>query len=189
MAGQPVMQSITRKLEEEFGGEDWVYDQLASGVVVGKVAEQLGISRRYLYFWRDQRGHKERRKPLWEEAIRMAGEAHAEGVFDDLDNVPDHASSAQVSLASAKAKHRTWLAGKLDRERFGERGMELSFSIGELHLRALQSSKVEHIEEADVEILDDGDTDVEALEGDAQAPEPLALPVAPDSTDELADLL
>lgn len=204
MAGQPVLEELERKIREDKGGEEWVYDQLANGRTVGDVAEELGISRRYMYRWRDRKGCKERRKPLWEEAIRMSGAAQAErglreleGLDKDEDGGRRIPMSAEVQLAGSRAKYRQWLAGKYDPEGFGDRGIELSFSLGELHLQALQRPRelpvveAELIEDDEVEV--DGDP-VEDTGDVAQASERTALPTSaspePEATDddELAEL-
>jgi transposase-like protein len=142
MAGRPVLAEVNRKLREEMGGEEFVFNALANGETVGQVARKLGISRRYLYYWRDEKGERERRAPLWAEAILLAGGAHAERGLEGLEaleRVKD-LTAPQVSLASALARHRSWLAGKLDPEGFGDRN-EISFSFGDLHLQVIQQGR------------------------------------------------
>ena len=139
------------------GGEEWLWDQLADGRTVASVAEELGVSRRYLYVWRDRRAHKHRLKPLWEAAIRMSAEADLEKTmaeFARLDRViervtPDgeiereeripHAS--EVQLVSGRAKLRQWLAAKKDPEVYGDRvGVDVKVDLGDMHMAALQAA-------------------------------------------------
>lgn len=204
MPGQPVLEEVERKLREELGGEEWVFDQLAEGRTVGQVAEDLGISRRYLYRWRDRIAHKERRRALWKEAMQMSGAAQAERGLQELETVDRDESgahripmSAEVQLAGSRAKYRQWLAGKLDPETYGDKGLEMSFSFGDLHLQALQRPRELPAAVVEGEWEEEGDS-TDDVDGVAQAPEPSALPASPDpeprveapetSDDELADL-
>jgi hypothetical protein len=130
---------------------------LADGVPVGQVAKALGISRRYLYMWRDRPGHQERLKPMWEAAMKMSAEADLENStmeFDRLDReiMDDNGetirripAATEVQLVSGRAKFRQWLAAKKDPERFGDKnGVEVNLNFGDLHLQALQGAKASH---------------------------------------------
>jgi hypothetical protein len=183
------LERVERLLVEKYGGEDYVFDQLASGRSVGDVAGDLGISRRYLYYWRDRLGHKERRKPLWEEAIRFAGEAHAERGMAELDGLGVDVNSPQVQLATSKSNFRKWLAAKSDPERYGDKAAGITFNLGDLHIQALQQPRDVPVIEAEVvEVLEGGSSE---QEDDAQTSEQQLLPPSPstDSHDELWELL
>jgi len=153
------MQQLIRDIEAMPEGEEWVFDQLADGQTVAQVAETLGVSRRYLYMWRDRQGHKERLKPIWEAAIRMSAEADLEKStheFARLDRVIDVTEngepihrvplSSEVQLMTGRAKFRQWYAGKKDPERFGEKdaSINLNFNVGDLHVDAVQAAKERH---------------------------------------------
>lgn len=171
MPGRPRMRELCRDIDA-LGGPDWVMDRLADGVPVGQVASELGVSRRYLYMWRDRPGHRDELREKWSAAMRMSAEAEVERIshdFDRLDRVimvsddgeeirrvPE---SSEVTLATGRAKYRMWLAARKDPERFGEQKPEVavSFSIGDLHLGALQSIKARDVEPAvlEAEVIED----------------------------------
>jgi hypothetical protein len=156
---------------------------------VGQLAAKFGLSRRMMYRWRDIPEHKARRKPLWEAAIRLAGGAHAELGLEALVALQskESLSPAEVTLASALAKHRQWLAGKLDPEGYGDRGVELNFSFGELHLRAIQRPRptVEGVPVAEGLSGGSGEED-DAQASERQLPPPSA-PIVDD--DELWEMM
>jgi hypothetical protein len=156
MAGRPKMRALETTISEKPGGEDWLYEQLADGVTVGELAAQLGISRRYLYMWRDQPNHRDRRREMWSEAIRISAEVDADliGVeFDRLDRViaTDEEGnpvrriphSAEVALATGRAKFRQWRAACKDPERFGrkDRNVNVTVSVQQDHLAAIKRAK------------------------------------------------
>lgn len=194
MAGRPTQQLMNAAIEER-GGAEWVFDQISDGVPIGRIAEELGCSRRLLYRWRDQEGFEERRR-FWEEAIRLSAEAHAELGMEELDK--GALTSAQAALQNYRAKYRQWYASKRDPLGFGEsrgasRGGTNILNFGELHLRTLQhGSRPEdqhHIVEATVEYIEDAEGDPEYLSGgESQAPEPQALPAPASPEDDLGEL-
>ena len=155
MAGRPLLRKTNTLISEKPGGEEWVYEQLAAGQTVGQVAESLGISRRFLYYWRDQ--EKERRKPLWQEAIRISAEVDADAVLEEYERL-DRAigvdeegntvhripHSAEVALATGRAKYRQWRASIKDPARFATKPdtqVNVQVNVGDAHLAALQRAK------------------------------------------------
>lgn len=183
MAGRPRMRQLVADIEAKEGGEEWVFDQLADGRPVRAVAGDLGISRRYLYMWRDRPGHKERLKPMWEAAVRMSAEAMLENTtadFDRLDRVIETdavtgeqihriPAASEVQLVTGRAKFRQWLAARRDPDQFGEQaaggGVNVNLNFGDLHLEALANVKArEALPPIPAEILEayeEDDHDVE----------------------------
>jgi hypothetical protein len=162
------MQQLVRDIKAKPGGEEWVMDQLADGRTVRSIAEELGVSRRYLYMWRDRQGHRERLKPMWEAAVRLSAEADLEASiadFDRLDRVIYTGEDGQeerrvpqaseVQLATGRAKFRQWLAGRKDPEKYGEEkgGVNVNLNIGDLHVQAVESVKQAHRLEARTEAM------------------------------------
>lgn len=148
MAGRPKMQALERQLANEFGGEDWVFDQIADGRPIKEIAARFGVSRPFFYRWRDVPAHRKRRRAKWAEAMRISAEAHAEDGFEELDELTKGRNGerripapGEVQAVTGKSKYRQWLAAKRDPERFGDKGLELNFSIGALHLEALKASR------------------------------------------------
>jgi len=178
VAGRPRMRQLVADIEAKPEGVEWVMDRLADGDTVASIAADLGVSRRYLYMWRDRPGHKERLKPMWEAAIRMSAEADLENSLEDfqrLDRVidtdattgePIHRvpASSEVQLVTGKAKFRQWLASRKDPERYGEKdsGMNLNLNFGDLHVQAVQEAKRRHALQAPVveaEVLEEEEDD------------------------------
>ncbi|MGE0278333.1 MAG: hypothetical protein AB7R40_23300 [Nitrospiraceae bacterium] len=186
MPGRKMLDALCRAIEEK-GGEDYIFEQLSDGIPVGKIAAEFNVSRRMIYRWRDLKGF-EHRAALWAEALKLSGEAHAEKGLEALE-APMQAPS-DVQLAGHKSKYRQWLAGHRDREAFGDKGIELNFSIGQIHLAAVQESKnLLPVQEAEVLAIED--------EQEAGSVEALAPPVdvAPSASEpdglpaELSELL
>ena len=184
MAGRPRMRQLIADIEAKDEGVEWVFDQLADGRTVRSVAEELGVSRRYLYMWRDRPEAKHELKPMWEAAVRMSAEADLEASthdFERLDRVigeEDDGSekrrvpqSAEVQLATGRAKFRQWNAARKDPDKYGDKsGVEINLNIGDLHLEAMANAKARHalqppVLEAQVldEDEDEDDDDLSAL--------------------------
>lgn len=181
MPGRPRMRQLIRDIEAKPGGEEWVMDEIADGRTVRSIAEELGISRRYLYMWRDRPGHKERLKPMWQAAVRLSAEADLEASIADFDyldreimdgengevvrRVP---ASSEVQLATGRAKFRQWLASRKDPERYGDRdqGVNVNVNLGDFHLQAMESIRARHALEAPIveaEVVEDEEDGLRAL--------------------------
>lgn len=150
MPGRPGLRKLTREIkrrskEAGLDGEEWLYAEIAEGKAVGAIAKDLGVGRRTLYTWRDQHGHAEERRRMWEEAMTYSAEAAVEEAqedFDSLDHTDGDLTGPQVQLVSQRAKLKQWLAAKRDPERFGDRTrVDVTHSIGDLHLEALLEAK------------------------------------------------
>jgi len=141
MASQPFLRKIARDIVGH-GGDDWVFDQMADGVTIGKIVEPLGCSRRILYRWRDLEPHREVRRQRWKDAMRESAEARlekGEEILDELADKNDYPTAPQVSLATARSKYQREIAGVRDPEKFGDRkGATVEVHIGSLHLDALR---------------------------------------------------
>lgn len=159
MAGRPRMRQLIADIEAKPGGEEWVMDQIAEGIPIRKIAESLGVSRRYLYQWRDRLGHKERLKPMWTAAVRLSAEADLETSIADFEYLDREImdgengevikripASSEVQLVTGKAKFRQWLAARKDPERYGEKdqGVNVNLNLGDLHVQAVEAAKQAH---------------------------------------------
>lgn len=139
---RPFLQSVNKRIEE-MGGDDWIFEQIADGVPMKKIAEQVGCSRPYLYNWRDQKPHKEARRERWAEAMKASAESQAEDagvILDELAESPGLLIPVDVQLAQARSKYRQWLAEVRDKETFGggKSGPAVVLNIHALHLDALR---------------------------------------------------
>lgn len=125
---------------EAHGGDDWVFSFVEEGHSMRKVAELTGCSSRgMLYNWIKNGG--EARRAKLNAARKISAHCHAEDAGEVLDDLAQEGviSSADVSLASSRARYKQWLAGMRNREEYGEKaGVEINLSVGDLHLDALR---------------------------------------------------
>lgn len=176
MAGQPMLRALERYIEER-GGDTFIFDRIADGESIGKIAKTITlpgqtqpISRPFLYIWRNK-GGDERRKG-WALAMEASADSAAEDAGDILDELAEETfdpSSGQVSLARARSEYRRWVASVRNKEKYGDAKSEVNvnLSLGDLHLDALRKfgsrSEPEEIEAADYELLPE-DTSVSTQE-------------------------
>ena len=123
------------------GGDEVIFERIANGERIGKIAESLGVGRRMLYRWRDHGEHKQRRNEEWSAALKLSGEGCAElgmQVLEDLAN-QDELSPARVQVATSRSNYLKWLAGVRDRDTFGDKqGPAVVLNLASLHLDALR---------------------------------------------------
>jgi len=159
---------------EDNGGEEWVFGFVAEGHPMRKVAELTGCSSRGLLYSWIKHGGEERKKHL-HAARKISAHCLAEDAGEVLDDLADSQviTSAEVSLASSRARYKQWLAGMRNKEDYGEKssGVEINLSVGELHLDALRrhsaeaiAARTEDVVEADYEV--ENNQSVAALTGD-----------------------
>ena len=151
MSGRPFLQQISKSIES-LGGDEWFFGRIINGDSMASIAETLECSRPLLYQWLDLK--RDERRAALTEARRLAADAYVEdgqGILDRLAGTD--ATSSEVSLAIARAKYRQWRASRYNRELYGEprTGVDLSISIGQLHLDALRAKgAMEVLEREDV---------------------------------------
>jgi hypothetical protein len=117
------------------------------------------VSRPFLYVWKLARAHPERVE-LWEAALRASGEVHVERAQRELYR-KGLATPSDVALAKARSEYHRWVAGKRD-DRFSEKTrLEVSGTVGMLHLQALQQrgsmSLAPTLQSLPAEIVEDDD--------------------------------
>lgn len=151
---------------EANGGDDWVFGFVAEGHSMRKVAELTGCSSRGLLYSWIKLGGDERKRRLTE-ARKLSAHCVAEDAGEILDNLATSTtpiSSADVSLATSRARYRQWLAGMRNREEYGDKaGVEVNITVGEMHIDALrrhsaaaiEAREAEQVAEADYEVIED----------------------------------
>jgi hypothetical protein len=144
VASNPKLKALEAHLVDEAAilgctPDEVVFDRLRSGESVADVMDSYGFSRNYFYTWL-KRGND--RKGQYEEAKRDAAEALVDEAQAILDDEAPVFSPAEVTLRKARANFRTWLAGKKDREQFGEANaqVDVNLNLGSLHLDALRAT-------------------------------------------------
>jgi hypothetical protein len=141
MPGHPFLWSIAEKIEA-LGGEPWFFEQVADGVPMKQIAAQLGCSRPTLYSWINL--DKERRTEALNEAKRVRAHSIVEDLDEELVN-PGVMSPAAAQLVNTRVKFRQWLAGKFNRDAYGDDkgGAQVVLNIGSMHADALRARVVE----------------------------------------------
>ena len=118
---------------EKMGGQEALLDRISNGDTIGKIAEEIGISRTFLS-WRlnAQPGMKERLV----EARKGRADKWADDALSIADNVPEDPNA--INKAKVRIETRKWLAGVDDPDRYGQKAAQVNVSIGGLHLDALR---------------------------------------------------
>ena len=151
MAGQPLIRAVNARIHKA-GGEEYVFTRVAEGKTLKEIAEEIGVSRQQLSTWCN---HRQRRDAL-ARARREAATALVEEGLTIADGVQD---PTEVPVAKLRADYRRWMAGKLNREAWGDQqGPLVNINLGDLHLEALKAANRPAIEgEARPEAEDDDD--------------------------------
>ena len=179
MTGRPLLDKLCRLIETEWGGDDFIFDQVKNGVSIAKIAAGIElpghgvISRGMIYDWKKRGG--EDRAAAWREAMQVSGHSHAEDAGDVLEELVGTMPSApEVNLARSRSSYKTWLAGRRNDEYAEKQAhLQVNLNVGELHLDALRKrghmdavrpvDPPPEIEAADYELLEKGEDDAEDL--------------------------
>ena len=180
----PMTRPMLRQLNadvEEAGGDHVIFDMIAEGTPLGKIAQRFNVSRPMLYKWRDHSPRKESRRRYWTEAMKLRAEAHEEKAGEVLGDKPP-ITSADARWRSDKSNYHKWQAAVYDRDKYGDKPADVNVTVnaGSLHLDALRKhgrmQVEERIQEAEVEILplshpaqDEFDADRRTLPGPVPA--------------------
>lgn len=154
MTGRPRGQAFSAKISE-LGGDDWFFEQVASGAKMQTIADQVGCSRVWLYTWLKQApGRKDRFKEAQRDSAPLVHEDAAE-IVDSLESLPtEELTSARVAVAKLKMEHVNSRLRLLDPETFGEKaGISVQIDIGQLHLDALRAKGSMTLKPVDVPLL------------------------------------
>ncbi len=153
MPGQPKLQALASAIEEA-GGDDVIFDRIADGDYLTEVAAEWDVSSQLLRKWI-------KLSPERLKAYEAAKTASADALVEDAGRILDKAStvsSQHIQKARAQSGFKTWLAGKRDREQYGDEqaAVNLNLNLNSLHLDALRARRrVTELGEEDVEILDE----------------------------------
>jgi hypothetical protein len=158
MASRPHLQSLAAAIEK-VGGDDHIFDQIADGAPMRKIAEPFGYSRQMIYAWIHMGGPE--REKRWEEAKQTAAHALVEDAGDILDAARP-VTSAEASHLKARVEHKRWLASVFNRKVYGDDSgkIDVNLNIGQLHLDALRAAgsrpalPAPEAQEAEYEVVD-----------------------------------
>jgi transposase-like protein len=135
MTGRPVRQRLLKDIEAS-GGWPAVLERIENGETITKIARSFNVSRGFFARLLHEDGGRS-------ESVTRARKAAANALVEEAVEIVDSASPTRDELQHAKLRSdsRLWLASKLDREQYGDRGqVPVQVNIGELHLTALQAA-------------------------------------------------
>lgn len=140
MAGKALRKRILSDVEAN-GGVDWLFDQIASGMTVAKLAEQYGCTRSYIS--RTLNANEEYKRAL-EQARVEAADALVEEGLEMVDRLDGNSSSNEIAATREKINWRKFMAGSMNQNKYGTRPQtNVNISIGDLHLDALRKVNAE----------------------------------------------
>ena len=133
MAAKPITRAAHATIRKA-GGEAFVFAQVAEGKTLKSIAEELGITRPILSAWCNAAP----RKDAYIHARRAAADTLVEQGLEIADSARD---PTEVPAAKLQADYRRWMAGKIDRESWGDQhGALVNIDLGQLHLEALRAA-------------------------------------------------
>ena len=148
MAGKALRRRILSDVEAN-GGADWLFDQIASGMTMTKLAEHYGCTRSYVS--RALNANEEYKRAL-EQARSEAADALVEEGLHMVDQLDGSSSSNEIAATREKVNWRKFMAGSYNQNKYGTRPQtNVTLSIGDLHLDALRkvNAELREIEEED----------------------------------------
>lgn len=135
MAGKALRKRILNEVQAN-GGADWLFDQIASGKTIAKLAEEYGCTRSYVS--RTLNEVPEYKRAL-EQARVEAADALVEEGLHMVDQLDGNSSSNEIAATREKINWRKFMAGSLNQNRYGTRPQtNVTLSISDLHLDALR---------------------------------------------------
>jgi len=159
MAGKPLRKKILTEIAQS-GGAEYLYEELASGKTMTKLAEGYGCSREYF----SKTIHS---MPEYSAVIGKAKSAAADALVEEglgmVDALDGASTTSEISATREKVQWRKFMAGSYNQERYGNRPQtSVTISVSDMHLDALRKVN------SDLDALDRYDRRREALAIDAE---------------------
>jgi hypothetical protein len=159
MAGKPLRKKILTDVAQR-GGAEYLFDELASGKTMTKLAENYGCSREY--FSKTIHG-----VPEYAAVIGKAKNAAADALVEEglgmVDALDGASSTQEIAATREKVQWRKFMAGSYNQERYGNRPQtNVTISVSDMHLDALRKVN------SDIAAIDAEDREREALAIDAE---------------------
>lgn len=135
MAGKALKKKILLEIADN-GGADYLFDQIASGVTVAKIAEGYGCTRSYV-------SRAINSVPEYKDAMERARVEAADALVDQglemVDALDGGSTANEISATREKVNYRKFMAGSFNQARYGTRPQtNVTLSIGDMHLSALK---------------------------------------------------
>ncbi len=124
--------SKTNKAIHAFGGEERIWDRMASGQTVLSLCKEVGISPGRFYDWVNK---SEERTA----ALARAREVGAHSLVEETAEIVDTATPDDVAVAKLRAENRWKMAKAFNRAQYGDQqGPMVSISFGDMALDSLR---------------------------------------------------
>jgi|TARA_R110000850_G_scaffold82409_1_gene177014 hypothetical protein len=158
MAGRALRKRILADIAKQ-GGADYLFDQLASGKTLTKLAAGYECSREYL-------SKSIHAIPEYASAVTKARQAAADALVEEgldmVDSLGASSTTSEISATREKVQWRKFMAGSYNQERYGSRPQtNVTISVSDMHLDALRKVN------SDLAGIDAEDRKREALAVDA----------------------
>jgi hypothetical protein len=142
MVGQPITMKFIADIDAR-GGEEWLFDMVADGKTVKWIMETHFPELSRAMFYRYIYAGGEERDKRFKVARKVGAGMLIEEALEILDDA-DATTKGGASKAKAQAAFRQWLAGKFNKEEYGDEHPNALpagtvLNIGQLHLHALRS--------------------------------------------------
>ena len=135
MAGKPLRKRILADIAKQ-GGADYLFDQLASGKTLTKLAVEYECSREYL-------SKSIHAIPEYASAVSKARQAAADALVEEgldmVDALGKDSTTSEISATREQVQWRKFMAGSYNQERYGNRPQtNVTISVSDMHLDALR---------------------------------------------------
>ena len=135
MAGRPLRKRILNEIQEK-GGADYLFEEIASGNTITKLAKDFGCNRQYLSTTINN-------IPEYSQALSKARQEAADALVEQgltmVDELDGGSSSSEIAATREKVQWRKFMAGSYNQERYGNRPQtNVTISVGDMHLDALR---------------------------------------------------
>ena len=118
----------------EAKGEEWFFEQIVEGNTVSKIATELNIGQRAIYFWLHR---TDERWKLFQEAKALS--AHT--LADEALAIADESTNDTARGDRMRVDVRRWMAESRNRQEYGQQpAVQITTTINSIHLQALDAT-------------------------------------------------
>jgi len=108
MAGRPGLRKLRQAIEDR-GGVEWFLEEVASGKLMKWIADDLGVSRQFLYHWKKL---EQKDDPTLLARYNLARKEAGHALAEEAVTIVDEASVESIVVDKERAYNRRWLSGK-----------------------------------------------------------------------------
>lgn len=122
---------VNRSIHRYPGGEEKLFEDIASGVKITDIVGRLEVSEGAFYAWAET-------TPKRSEEFSRARARAAHALAEQGLTIVDSADVASANLANVRARYRQWLAGKWNQAVYGDKQQQVAIQVNlnQAHLMA-----------------------------------------------------